>query len=77
MRSLDAFFAEGESDRSRFLGFDVNANMTQSLCEEVVDVLEGKKNGHQASAHGALHVQRILNAAYESSLQSRAITIPC
>ncbi len=72
---LDAFFAEGESEQSRFPGFDVNANMTQSLYEEVVDVLEGKKDKHQASAHGALHVQRILNAAYESSVQGGAITI--
>ena len=72
---LDAFFAEGESEQSRFPGFDVNANMTQSLYEEVADVLEGKKDKHQASAHGALHVQRILNAAYESSVQGRAISI--
>jgi predicted dehydrogenase len=73
---LDAFFAEGEAEQSRFPGFDVNANMTQSLYEEVVDVLEGKKEEHQASAHGALHVQRILNAAYGSALQNRAIAIP-
>ena len=73
---LDTFFAEDETERGRFPGFDVNANMTQSLYEEVVDVLEGKKSEHQASAHGALHVHRVITAAYESSLQGCAIQLP-
>jgi UDP-N-acetyl-2-amino-2-deoxyglucuronate dehydrogenase len=73
---LDAFFSEGDAERGRFPGFDTNAHMTQALYEEVVDVLEGVKDEHQASAHGALKAQRIINAAYESSLQGRAIHLP-
>jgi len=73
---LDAFFSEKTSEQKRFPGFDTNSHMTQALYEEVVDVIEGKKDKHQASAHGALKVQRIINAAYESSLQGRAIRLP-
>ncbi|MBC8461291.1 MAG: Gfo/Idh/MocA family oxidoreductase [Deltaproteobacteria bacterium] len=73
---LDAFLSEDSAERSRFPGFDTNAQMTQALYEEVVDVLEGVKDEHQASAHGALRVQRLINAAYESSLQGRAIRLP-
>lgn len=73
---LDAFFSEGPAERSRFPGFDANAHMTKALYEEVVDVLEGNKDEHQASAHGALKVQRIINTVYESSLQGRAIRLP-
>ena len=73
---LDAFFSDGSTERIRSPGFDTNAHLTQALYEEVVDVLEGVKNEHQASAHGALKVQRIINAAYESSLQGHAIQLP-
>ena len=73
---LDAFFAGDKTEAHRFPGFDVNAHMTQSLYEEVVDVLEGKRDRHQASAHGALHVHRIIDAAHESALQGCAIILP-
>ncbi|MDP6357638.1 MAG: TIM barrel protein [Planctomycetota bacterium] len=72
----NAFFADGASDCGRGPSFDKNAYMTQALYEEVADVLEGKKEKHQASAHGALHAHRIITAAYESSLQGRAISLP-
>lgn len=73
---LDAFFSETPAERTRFPGFDTNAKMTQALYEEAVDVIFGVKDKHQASAHGALNVQQIINAAYESSLQNRAIQLP-
>ena len=72
----DAFFSDGSSDCGRSPLFDDNAYMTKALYEEVVDVLESVKDEHQASAHGALRVHRIINAAYESSLQGRAIHLP-
>lgn len=72
----NAFFADGNSDCGRSPGFDANAYMTKALYEEVADVLEGRKENHQASAHGALQVHRIITAAYESSLQGRAIQLP-
>ena len=72
----NAFFADGSSDCGRGPDFDADAYMTQALYEEVVDVLEGKKDEHQASAHGALRAHRLITAAYESALQGRAIALP-
>ncbi len=72
----NAFFADGTQDCGRSPAFDEGAYMTQALYEEVVDVLEGKKEEHQASAQKALQVHRLINSAYESSLQGRAISLP-
>lgn len=72
----NAFFTDGTKDCGRSPAFDAEAYMTQALYEEVVDVLEGKKEEHQASAQKALQVHRLINSAYESALQGRAISLP-
>ena len=72
----NAFFADGSSDCGRGPAFDEDAYMTQALYEEVVDVLEGQKEEHQASGLGALRAHRLITAAYESALQGRAIQLP-
>jgi len=71
-----ALFADGSADCRRSPAFDDNAYMTRALYDEVADVLAGTTAEHQAGARGALRVQRLIDSAYESSIQGRAIALP-
>lgn len=73
---LKAYFADGEIVNHSTPKFDNEAYMTRALYEEVVEVLAGRVQKHQAAATGALEVQQLLEAAYESDLQERAIFLP-